>query len=129
MKEKRIVNSMHELSIAMNIVEIAEAAARDVGITQVKAVHLRLGVFSGLVKESLLFAYEIAIENTLLAGSRLVVEDLPLVIYCPQCQAEHQLEKLQGFECPNCGVASNEIRQGKEIELAYLEVWDETEIA
>ena len=120
---------MHELSIAMNLVEIAEAAARDAGATQVEAIHLRLGVFSGLVKESLFFAYEIATKDTILTGSRLVIEELPLVIYCPACQAERQLESIQLFECPICGTTSSEIRQGKEIELAFLELQDETEIA
>lgn len=120
---------MHELSIAMNLVEIAESAAKDAGVNRVQALHLRLGLFSGVVKDSLLFAYEIATENTLLAASRLVIEELPLVIYCPHCQAERQLDGLQLLECPICGMASNDIRQGKEIELAFLEVEDETEIA
>jgi hydrogenase nickel incorporation protein HypA/HybF len=120
---------MHELSIAMNLVEIAESAAQQAGVNRVEALHLRLGLFSGVVKDSLLFAYDIATENTVLAGSRLIVEELPLVIYCPQCQAERQLDGLQLLECPICGTASNDIRQGKEIELAFLEVEDETETA
>ena len=120
---------MHELSIALNLVEIAETALRESALSYVVAVHLRLGIFSGIVKESLLFAYEIASENTVLAGSRLVIEDLPLIIYCPVCQAEQQLHSIQLLECPICGRATNDIRQGKEIEIDFLELSDETEIA
>ena len=47
---------MHELSIAVNIVEIAEEEARERNTT-VTAVHLKLGPLSGVVKESLLFSY------------------------------------------------------------------------
>jgi hydrogenase nickel incorporation protein HypA/HybF len=129
MREKRIANSMHELSVAMNLVEIAEAAAQDAGVNRIQAVHLRLGMLSGIVKDSLLIAYEIAIENTVLVGSRLIIEDVPLVIYCPQCQAERELENIQLLECPVCGIPCADIRQGKEIELAFLEVLDETETA
>jgi hydrogenase nickel incorporation protein HypA/HybF len=129
MREKRIANSMHELSVAMNLVEIAEAAAKEAGVSRIDVVHLRLGVFSGIVPDSLLFAYEIATENSPLAGTKLVIEDLALVIYCPNCQVERELKNFQLLECPLCGTASSEIRQGKEIELAYLEVADETETA
>jgi hydrogenase nickel incorporation protein HypA/HybF len=40
---------MHELSIAMSIVELAEEEAERRGV-QVTAVHLKLGALSGVVK-------------------------------------------------------------------------------
>ena len=68
---------MHELSIAMSIVELAEeeAGARGVGI---RAVHLRLGPLSGVVKRALLSAYELACEQTILEGSQLIIEEVPI---------------------------------------------------
>ena len=120
---------MHELSIALNLVEIAESAAREQNVTHVEAVHLRLGVFSGVMPESLEFAYDVVTQGTMLAGSRLIIEEQPLVIYCPLCQLERKLDTIQSLECPVCGIASNEIRQGQEIEIAYLEVTDATETA
>jgi hydrogenase nickel incorporation protein HypA/HybF len=128
MKAKEHVTTMHELSLAINLVEIAEAAVKRHSVARVEAVHLRLGIFSGVVADSLLFAYDIATEGTLLAGSSLIVEEVPLVIYCPQCQLERELDNLQSLLCPVCGTASNEIRRGKEIEIAYLEVADEPSI-
>lgn len=116
---------MHELSIALSLVEVAEAAARDARVTQVEAVHLRLGAMSGVVKEALLFSYEVATEGTLLAGSRLEIEDVPVVIYCDQCQVERVLPGVQSFFCPVCDTPALTMLQGKEIELKYLEVADE----
>jgi hydrogenase nickel incorporation protein HypA/HybF len=121
---------MHELSIALNLVDIAETAARDAGATGVKTVHLKLGVFSGVVKEALYFAYDTAIKDTLLEGSRLEIEDVPLVAYCPTCDQERELPSIQLFQCPHCGTPTNEIRRGTELELASMEIiGDETEIA
>ena len=121
---------MHELSIALNLVEIAETAARDAGATRVETVHLKLGVFSGVVKEALLFAYDTATRDTLLAGSRLQIEDVPLVIYCPACDQERELPSIQWLQCPHCGTPANEIRRGTELELTSMEIVDdETEIA
>ena len=45
---------MHELSIAMDIVDAAADEARRRRV-KVNAVHLRLGVLSGVVRDALLF--------------------------------------------------------------------------
>lgn len=117
---------MHELSIAYNIVEIAAGAARDAGATRVGAVHLRLGAMSGVEAEPLRFGYGIAAEGTCLAGSHLVIEAVPLTIFCQPCGAERILETVQVLRCPVCGTPSMDIRSGKELEIAYLEVDDES---
>ena len=44
---------MHELSIALSIVEGVEAEAKARGIPRVVAVHLKHGPLSGVVKEAL----------------------------------------------------------------------------
>ena len=118
--------AMHELSVAYNIVEIAAGAARDAGVTQVGTVHLRLGAMSGVEQEPLRFGYGIAIEGTCLAGSRLVIEDVPLTIFCPTCGTERVVENVQVLRCPACGTPSMDIRSGRELEIAYLEYDDES---
>ena len=112
---------MHELSIAMGIVEAAaeEAAKRRVEVT---AVHLRLGALSGVVKDALLFSYEVACQDTPLAGSRLVVEDIPVTIFCSHCRQEQILPSVQAFACPQCGIPTMDVRRGKELEIVALEV-------
>lgn len=112
---------MHELSIALSIIEGAEEeAARHGG--RVTAVHLRLGPLSGVVKDALLFSYELACENTPLAGSRLVIEESPVIVYCPQCAAERTIASIQSFYCPVCGEPAPEVVQGRELELVALEL-------
>ena len=44
---------MHELSIAMSIIELAQEESERRGV-HVSAVHLKLGALSGVVKEALL---------------------------------------------------------------------------
>lgn len=115
---------MHELSIVESLVEIAEAAARDANAAQVKTVHLKLGEFADVVKEALLFAYDTVTEGTVLGGSTLDVEDVPLIIYCTRCKQETPPVAVQLLACPRCGTFSNDIRQGKELELVSLEIVD-----
>lgn len=112
---------MHELSIAMSIVEMAEEEAQRHG-GQVKAVHLKLGALSGVVKDALLFSFEMACADTVLAGSRLVVEDVPIVVFCDHCQVRRGLSSAQWFCCPECGTPTSEVVQGKELEVVALEM-------
>jgi hydrogenase nickel incorporation protein HypA/HybF len=115
---------MHELSIAMGIVEAALEEAERRGV-QVSAVHLRLGALSGVVKDALFFSYEVACEGTALAGSRLIVEDVPVVVFCAKCEKEQTLPSVQWFACPECGEPTMNILHGKELEVFALEVEDE----
>ena len=56
------------------------------------AVHLRLGALAGVVPEALLASYEMACAETPLEGSRLVIEEVPVVVFCPRCEAQRPLE-------------------------------------
>lgn len=113
---------MHELSIAMSIVDLAteEAAAR--GHARVLAVHLRLGSLSGVIKEALLSCYEMACASTALEGSQLLIEEVPVEVFCPECQARRQIRSVPYLSCPECGAPCSQVVQGKELELVALEI-------
>jgi hydrogenase nickel incorporation protein HypA/HybF len=66
---------MHELSIALSIVEIAQEQGDQQG-GRIDAVHLRLGSLAGVTRDALLFCYDVACQDTPLAGSRLVIQDV-----------------------------------------------------
>jgi hydrogenase nickel incorporation protein HypA/HybF len=112
---------MHELSIAMSIVDLAQEEAEQRGV-QVNAVHLKLGVLSGVAKEALLSSYEMACGDTPLRGSRLIIEEVPAVVFCPNCKAQRPLHSVQFFGCAECGTPAPEIIQGKELEVVALEI-------
>jgi hydrogenase nickel incorporation protein HypA/HybF len=113
---------MHELSIAYRLVETAEAAARKAGAAEVESVQLRLGALSGVVKDALLFSFPIAAEGTLLAGAQLVIDEVPVAIFCARCRAEAELPGTQQFRCPHCNTPSAQLVRGRELELVALEI-------
>src|SRR5579871_5914735 len=113
---------MHELSIVYGIVEAVSEVVMRNEVRSVKTVHLRLGALSGVVKDALLFSYEIGTEGTPLEGSRLAIEELPVIIYCSRCDAERELPDVLSFHCPVCSTPSGIIRQGKELEIRSLEI-------
>jgi hydrogenase nickel incorporation protein HypA/HybF len=68
---------MHEMSIAMSLVELAceEASRRHLG--RVQALHVRIGTLSGVATEALLFSFDVAASGTPIEGATLNVEDTP----------------------------------------------------
>jgi len=115
---------MHELSIAMSIVEMAQEEAESRGGVQVQAVHLRLGRLSGVVKEALLSSYEMACHATLLEGSQLLIEEVPVEVFCPKCEAPRLVSSIQWMCCPDCGTATPTVLRGKELQVVALEIKD-----
>jgi hydrogenase nickel incorporation protein HypA/HybF len=117
---------MHELSIAMSIVEMAEEEAAKRGV-QVAAVHLKLGTLSGVVKESLLFSFEIACQGTALEGARLEIEDVPVTGYCPRCRTPVRVESIQWFVCAECRAPVSEVIEGRQLEVSALELREQND--
>ena len=112
---------VHELSIAVSLVEVACEKAASLGDARVEALHLRLGALSGVVREALLFSFDVAAQGTPLAGARLEITDVPLTVLCPTCAAERE---LPGFPlvCPTCDTPTPQIVSGRDLELTALEV-------
>jgi hydrogenase nickel incorporation protein HypA/HybF len=112
---------VHELSVALSLVELACGEGERLG-GRVSAVHIRLGVLAGVAKDALLFSYEVACQDTPLAGSELMIEDVALVVYCPTCAVERTLESAQLLACGVCGTSTPQVRAGRELELVALEL-------
>ncbi len=116
---------MHELSVALSIIEgVEEEIARRPG-SQVAVVHLKLGRLSGVVKDALLFSYDLACEGTVLAGSRLEIEEIPIILYCSVCLQERPAVSINNLCCGVCSTPSADIRKGSELEVFALELSDE----
>jgi hydrogenase nickel incorporation protein HypA/HybF len=111
---------MHELSIALGIVEVATEEAERLN-ARVTAVHLKVGRLSGVVAEALTSAFELARESTPLAEAVLVIEEVPVAAYCPACAAERAVP-FPSLCCPVCGAQTPDVVRGRELEVTALEI-------
>ena len=116
---------MHELSIAMSIIDVASEEAQKLD-ARVIAVHLRLGPLSGVVKEALLSAWRLAREGSPLDQAGLVIEEMPVIAWCDRCQAETRIASIQQLKCPRCNATTPDLRGGNELEVSALEIADDT---
>ena len=112
---------MHELSIAMGIVSIAEKEAKKAGVTEVKAIDLEIGTLSGVEIESLNFAWPMAIANSVLEHAEKRIHVINAKAKCMDCDFDFEIKNL--FDtCPKCGSQFKDVYQGKEMRVKSLEV-------
>ena len=113
---------MHELSIALSLVEAAERAASRARAERVNYLRVEVGAMAGVVPEALRFGYDVATQGTLLEGSELRIERTPVVVFCDTCEAERTLPQLHAFRCPVCSAPAAKIVRGKELEILDMEI-------
>jgi hydrogenase nickel incorporation protein HypA/HybF len=106
---------MHELSLAVSLVEIASEEVERHDGRGVSRIFLKVGQLSGVVKEALLFSFEIAANGTPLENAVLEIEDVPVVIYCSECCSEQTLHTIHLFRCPVCNAVVTDVRSGREL--------------
>jgi len=118
---------MHELSIAHSLVELTIETAKDYGLKRVNAIHLKLGALSGVVKEALEFSFDVVTQGTPIEGAKLIIEEIPVKVFCPNCQEARTLAEPFPMRCPECGTIAGEVLEGREMELVALEGDEEDE--
>ena len=112
---------MHEMSIAMSILEIAGQQARQADARRIAAIDVEIGTLAGVEIDSLEFCFEVARRNDpLTRDAELVIERIAAVGRCPACDLDVPLESFVAI-CPECGQGV-EIRQGRELRVRSLRV-------
>jgi hydrogenase nickel incorporation protein HypA/HybF len=114
---------MHEFSLVVSMLEVAEAAARADGASRIDTIHLEIGALAGVVPDALDFAFAGARQGTMAEDARLEVTYLPAIAYCTACRQEFELDNRFGIAmCPTCDTPSADLRQGRELQVSHLEV-------
>ena len=118
---------MHELSIANSLVEIAAEHAGKAGATGIRSITLWIGALSCVHESALRYSFDLVTEGTLLEGAKLKIVNLPVMIFCATCNKETELPGIQRFRCPVCDEPSDDIRQGRELDLESIEIVENEE--
>ncbi len=111
---------MHELSIALSILDLAAEEAQRHGSVRVLEIHLKLGRLSGVVKEALLSAYELARTSTRFEEAQLVVEEVQVLVRCPACRTTRAVVSEQQLCCAECGTPSAEVVRGRDLAVVAM---------
>ena len=100
---------------------LAVEQAQEAGAVRIHSIRLRVGALSGVVPDSLRFAFESLSANTPAEGASLEIEEIPARFWCHSCRQEYQAADLIP-KCPHCHDFSRELRAGRELEVVSLEI-------
>lgn len=113
---------MHEMGVAMQIIEIATASIpKNMVSVRVARVNLKIGKLSAIVADSLRFCFEIAAADTPLAGAELKIDAIPVVARCNECRFQWTIE-TPVFTCPSCASGNIELLSGRELDIESIEI-------
>jgi hydrogenase nickel incorporation protein HypA/HybF len=108
---------MHELGIAVQVVEAVTERARG---ARIKRVVLEVGVLSAVLPDALLFCFDVATAGTLAEGATLEILSRPGRARCRACAAEFEL--LRPFGRCSCGESDLDWLAGDELQICEMEV-------
>jgi len=113
--------TMHEVSIMSEAVRMAEETAQAAGAQRIIGLRLRVGRLSGAVPEAMEFAWDVVRRNTIAETAWLKIESIPAVCWCASCEQEFECSDFVN-ECPRCHTTSGDLRRGRELEIAAVEM-------
>jgi hydrogenase nickel incorporation protein HypA/HybF len=87
----------------------------------VTQVTVRIGHLRQVVPDALQFGWEILTSDTELKGCQLVIEQIPAIVECPDCQARTTLD-MPILACGTCGSFDVTLLSGEEFLIVSMEV-------
>jgi hydrogenase nickel incorporation protein HypA/HybF len=112
---------MHELSLAMSVVNIAEKEAIKASAQEVNAITLQIGECSGVEINSLEFVWPAAVKNSVLENAAKEFEIIEGKAKCLECETTFHIKTLYQA-CPECGSYFHDIQKGKEFLIKSIVV-------
>ena len=112
---------MHELSIALSIIDLAESEANKAGSSEIEELELEVGLLAGVDFEALEFALEMSRQNTKLENAVIKVDKVEGKSLCKTCDKVIKIDDLYS-SCPFCNGYSLELIQGNELRIKSVTV-------
>jgi hydrogenase nickel incorporation protein HypA/HybF len=112
---------MHEMSIAMNIVDLAVETAKNNKAKTINSIVLELGSLSGVVRDALEFCFDSACKGTMAEGAELEIIELKAQAHCANCKLDFETEQMVA-NCPECNEYIFDIQGGRELKIRSLNV-------
>lgn len=112
---------MHELSIAVAIVDIAAKETAKANKSKVDWIELEIGTLAGIEVDSLNFVWPIAVKDTVLENATKKISLIDGEAKCKDCDSVFKLNHIYDA-CPTCKSYLKVILKGKELVVKTLEI-------
>ncbi|ASQ90866.1 hydrogenase maturation nickel metallochaperone HypA [Prosthecochloris sp. GSB1] len=110
---------MHEMSIAMSIVDAVEERARQERAEIITAVELDVGKLSGVEVDSLRFCFSAAVKNSMLEEATLAIRVIQPEGKCSDCGRRFPVD-FHYATCVSCGSFRVDLIAGRELTIRSI---------
>ena len=114
---------MHEFSIVQGLLDIATEYCKKEGHKGIESIKVKIGKASGVLPDSMQFAFETMKIGTIAEKASLIIDEVPVSGFCNSCNSNFTVEDAYVISCPNCGNMSLRIETGRELNVAEMEVF------
>lgn len=113
---------MHEASIALSILDIAEKHCREAGYKSVQSIVVDIGNASGVLPDALAMAFNIVKTDTTAHNASLIINAIPIGGHCRGCDKDFTADEVFILACPNCDGRDFMLTSGRELDIKEIEV-------
>ncbi len=113
---------MHEVSIALSLIEVVSDQCLKGGYRSVDAVNVKIGRASGIMPDALLFAFDVVKADTIARNAALNIEEVPVSGRCRECGSGFTVEEEYVVNCPVCHGVAFDITTGRELDIVDMDV-------
>jgi len=114
---------VHEVSIALGMVDELTRIARENNASKITLVKLKIGRLSGIVVDSLKFAFDaIKLEHPIMTKAEIIITEVPLIYKCDDCNTTFETDDIYFPACINCKAYNLSIISGEEQDIENVEI-------
>jgi len=110
---------MHELSLAMDVIDLASAEAAKHSTFHIYEIEIEVGELSGVETEAFQFSLEMLAKESILNRAEIKILCIPGKAKCGGCKQEYDMHDLL-TACPLCGGYAADIISGKEFRVKSM---------
>lgn len=110
---------MHELSLAMSVMDIVERESRKLNNSNIKALEIEVGDFAGVELSSFRFSMEAVVRSSPFDKAEVRIIQLPAVAECNSCGITFNAPS-RFCCCPECKEYGISFVQGREFRLTAI---------
>ena len=110
---------MHELSLALEVIDLAEREAKKNEVKVVREILIEIGDLSGVEADAFELALDLLVKDSILENAAKQIIHTPGKGRCTACDLEFEMKQMLST-CPECHCYPSEIRGGREFRVVSM---------
>ena len=112
---------MHEIGIVRSMCKTVIDYAHENNVQSISEIVVACGELSLVIPEYVEELYPVVAEETELKDTKLIIETVPGLAECEQCDEIFNVVENKGY-CPNCGSFDKQVLSGKDFLIKEIHV-------